>query len=186
MPAVIVENDESQWRDETGVLYHFPRRYEQILTPGEQLLYYKGRMRDRSYAAQRLSPEPHYFGVGRVGRVFDDPHSHKGDRFAMVEGFEAFSAPVPIRDGTGDTYETIPESRQTNYWRDGVRPVSLTVFERIVNAANITPAAERNHLDPSWPTAELQSGIEGGSKVIYTTVTSGIRVFGRTLSHSMA
>jgi hypothetical protein len=26
MPAVIVENDESQWKDETGEIYHFPRR----------------------------------------------------------------------------------------------------------------------------------------------------------------
>ena len=29
--AVIVENDISAWADETGVLYHFPKRYLEIL-----------------------------------------------------------------------------------------------------------------------------------------------------------
>jgi putative restriction endonuclease len=60
MPAVIVENDESAWDDQTGALYHFPERYLSILQPGERVIYYKGRMRNKRFAPQRLSPDAHY------------------------------------------------------------------------------------------------------------------------------
>jgi 5-methylcytosine-specific restriction protein A len=71
MPAIIVENDESQWKDETGEIYHFPKRYLPILTPGQRVIYYKSRLRNPDYAAQRLSADPHYFGIAEIGQV---PH----------------------------------------------------------------------------------------------------------------
>ena len=33
--VIITENDVSQWEDQTGVLYHFPKRYEKYLKPGD-------------------------------------------------------------------------------------------------------------------------------------------------------
>jgi hypothetical protein len=35
--AVIVENDESPWQDETVVLCHFPTRYRELLAPGTRV-----------------------------------------------------------------------------------------------------------------------------------------------------
>ncbi|HCI3596178.1 TPA: restriction endonuclease, partial [Pseudomonas aeruginosa] len=55
MPAVIAENDVSIWDDETGAVYHYPRRYSAILKPGVQVVYYKGKLTDKSFADQRLS-----------------------------------------------------------------------------------------------------------------------------------
>ncbi len=49
MYAVIVENDVSQWDDDTGVLYHFPKRYLKYLQPGTHVIYYKGRIKDKAY-----------------------------------------------------------------------------------------------------------------------------------------
>ena len=44
MYTVIVENDESIWSDDTGVLYHFPKRYVNLLSPGTNVIYYKGKL----------------------------------------------------------------------------------------------------------------------------------------------
>ncbi|MCR7161755.1 restriction endonuclease, partial [Pseudomonas aeruginosa] len=49
MPAVIAENDVSIWDDETGAVYHYPRRYSAILKPGVQVVYYKGKLTDKSF-----------------------------------------------------------------------------------------------------------------------------------------
>ena len=37
--AVIVQNDESAWDDSKGDLYHYPPRYQEILTPGCKVVY---------------------------------------------------------------------------------------------------------------------------------------------------
>jgi predicted HNH restriction endonuclease len=82
MPAVIVENDESQWKDETGTRYHFPKRYLSLLLPGQKVVYYRGRLRTPAFAANRLSADRHYFGIAKIGCVYADPNSSKGDHFA--------------------------------------------------------------------------------------------------------
>ena len=130
MPAIIVENDESPWEDQTGRLYHFPERYLPILTPGQRVIYYKGRMRNRRFAEHRLSPDAHYFGVATIGRVFPDVNSRKRDNFADIENYNPFRSPVAMRDSDGRTFELIPPSRQRNYWRDAVRPISDEVYNR--------------------------------------------------------
>ena len=43
--AVIVENDISAWADETGVLYHFPKRYLELLKPNTRVVYYKEKLK---------------------------------------------------------------------------------------------------------------------------------------------
>lgn len=109
--AVIVQNDESEWDDITGELYHFPRVYKDILQSGCRVIYYKGKMTDIRYAVERLSSAPHYFGVGTVGGVVLDPESTKGNRFAEVLDFQEFGGAVLAKqDGT--YLEEIPEARK--------------------------------------------------------------------------
>lgn len=134
MPAVIAENDVSIWSDETGAIYHFPKRYGGILTPGVRVVYYKGRMVDRTFASKRLSPDPHYFGVATIGKVYSDPNSTKGDLFALISDYRAFESPVLAKSGS--TYlEIIPASQATNYWRNGVRRIEQTTLEAILKQA---------------------------------------------------
>ncbi|MDZ3990950.1 HNH endonuclease [Pseudomonas sp. Teo4] len=139
MPVVIVENDTSQWEDETGAVYHFPKRYQTWLAQGAEVIYYKGRIKDKTFDSERLSSGPHYFGKARIGKVYPDPKSDKGDLFALVEDFTPFEAAVPSKiDGV--YLETIPASRVKNYWRDGVRPIAQSVYDAILSHAKLLPS----------------------------------------------
>jgi predicted HNH restriction endonuclease len=114
--AVIAQNDTSAWDDVKGDLYHYPATYQAILTPGCRIVYYKGRMLDRIYASERLSPQPHYFGVGVVGESILDPSSTKKDRYCEILEYQEFEEAVPAKVD-GAYLENIPESRTSNYWR---------------------------------------------------------------------
>lgn len=130
MPAVIAENDVSIWDDETGAVYHYPRRYSAILKPGVQVVYYKGKLTDKSFADQRLSAQPHYFGIARIGKVYPDPESSKGDLFALIESFQPFEQAVLAKEGNS-YLEPIPPSKASNYWRSGVREIGQVTFDSI-------------------------------------------------------
>ncbi|MFH4371218.1 HNH endonuclease [Vibrio alginolyticus] len=131
MYAVIVENDVSQWADDTGVLYHFPKRYLKYLEPGTQVIYYKGRIKDKAYQESRLSNEPHYFGIGTIGKVFPDRNSTKNDYFGTIDSFETFTKPI-LAKIDGNYLENIPSNLVSNYWRNGVRPISKENYELIL------------------------------------------------------
>ncbi|MBG6074007.1 putative restriction endonuclease [Polaromonas sp. CG_9.7] len=168
--AVIVENDESHWRDETGKNYHFPNRYRKFLLPGTIVVYYKGKLRDNSFAAGRLSPEPHYFGIATIGAHLLDVASAKADWYAKVENYQLFAAAVPNKKPDGSYYESIPSSRLKNYWRDGVRSIDKTTYEKIVVSAKFhLPLAL---ILPTMNDAGqgLTSSIEGAKKLVYTTI----------------
>lgn len=165
MPAVIAENDVSIWDDQPGAVYHFPKRYSSILVPGTRVVYYKGKLTDRAFAAQRLSPKPHYFGVARIGRVYPDPKSSKGDLFALIEEFQPFESAV-LAKKDGSYLETIPASRASNYWRDGVRQVSESTLESILAEARIKASGvseDRSNYD----IGELESRVEGSTTAYY-------------------
>ena len=136
MYVVIVENDVSEWDDETGVAYHFPKRYAKLLQPGTQVIYYKGVLKEKAFREQRLSDDAHYFGAARIGRVYPDRSSTKGDLFARIDDFQPFPKPVPNKLD-GEYLEIIPESRQSNYWRDGVREIDAETYERILSLAGL-------------------------------------------------
>lgn len=172
MYAVITENDVSQWDDETGILYHFPKRYSKQLLPGSRVIYYKGRIRDKQYSPNRLSDKPHYFGIATLGKVFRDKASTKGDLFAIIEEYSPFTKPVLAK--TGDKYfEIIPEHRKSNYWRDGVRAIDEQVYDRILNSLSegeltaLEPApAQQNDESDIY---SYESGEEGQKKSKYVT-----------------
>ena len=167
--CVIVENDISQWDDQTGVLYHFPKRYQKFLTPGSEVIYYKGSLKQKTYSGRRLSDLPHYFGVAVIGTVFRDKSSSKGDLFATIENYKEFSEAVLAKNG--DTYlEEIPLSKVNNYWRDGVRVISEDVYERITSAATkLTPQRRIKKDTLNDLEASLVSGEEGKKKQRYIT-----------------
>jgi putative restriction endonuclease len=171
--AVIAENDESKWDDDTGTIYHFPKRYVATLSPGVKLIYYKGGMRNVSFAASRLSVEPHYFGMASIGSVHLDKKSAKGDLFATIEGYVPFDTAVLAKQPSGAYYEQIPPSRVANYWRDGVRSIDETVYAAILAATGILSNDAKMHSDSSHeglpPDDEFESGQEGTPTLRYVT-----------------
>jgi hypothetical protein len=75
--SIIAENDESEWEDIKGEVYHYPNTYRNILTTGCQVIYYKGKLRDQQYSESRLSDEPHYFGCAVIGESVSDHLSER-------------------------------------------------------------------------------------------------------------
>lgn len=165
MPAVIAENDVSIWADETGAVYHYPKRYSSILAPGVRVIYYKGKLIDKAFADQRLSPQPHYFGVARIGTVYPDPKSTKGDLFALIEDFQPFEWAVLAKEGD-DYLEPIPQSKASNYWRSGVREIDQSTFESILARAKLKPPqiAEKQETED---VLDFESRMEGSLSTYY-------------------
>lgn len=165
--AIIAENDVSQWKDQTGESYHFPKRYLKILTPGCKVIYYKGKLKDKSFSASRLSDQPHYFGIASIGQSVKDPSSSKNDYFCEVLDFQKFSDPV-LAKINNEYLETIPESKKRNYWRDGARKIDHATYEKITSLANICIKEPRGAYNT---TLELESTgtIEGNKIVRYST-----------------
>lgn len=86
--AILTENDVSKWKDQTGEKYHFPSRYLSILESGSKIIYYKGKLKDKSYSRFRLSNEPHYFGSGEIGKIVKDVDS---DRMIILQPLKIIS-----------------------------------------------------------------------------------------------
>lgn len=166
MPVIITENDVSQWDDETGVVYHFPKRYKALLQPDTEVIYYKGRIKDKAFASARLSEEPHYFGMARVAEVYVDKKSDKGDFYARIESFILFEEAVPAKI-EGAYLETIPSNRTSNYWRDGVRGISSRDYYAIIHLANL-PATKITAGDPAYASDPLAfESTNEGNKTSY-------------------
>ena len=142
MYTIITENDESAWADETGVLYHFPKRYLKYLEPGTNVIYYKGSLKNKSFAKNRLSDAPHYFAIAKIGKTYPDKESSKNDFFATITDFIPFEEAVLAKDDT-EYLETIPNSRKFNYWRDGVRAIDEDTYYLIISRVSPNKISER-------------------------------------------
>ncbi|MBU8877958.1 DUF3883 domain-containing protein [Bacillus sp. FJAT-29790] len=132
--SIIAENDESQWEDQTGILYHFPARYKNILTPGTKVIYYKSRMKNREFASMRLSKEPHYFGLATIGEVYPYTNTAKNQYFAKIEEYIPFGEAIDFKDSKNNYLENVSKS---NYWRDGVRKITKEIYIKIVSLSNL-------------------------------------------------
>ncbi|ADP98874.1 HNH endonuclease [Marinobacter adhaerens] len=167
--AVITENDESKWDDETGVQYHYPVMYQKYLEPGTKVVYYKGRIgKDKKYESARLSNQPHYFGVAEIASIDALSKEEGGGWMARLINYQEFLEAVPHKVD-GETFEDIPESQKSNYWRRSVRGISPDVFERILDASSPLPVPPGTFKTKGQ--RDLSStGIEGKKRVVYTTV----------------
>jgi hypothetical protein len=133
--VIITENDESQWDDKTGVSYNYPSKYNRILSPGTKVIYYKGKLKDKKFEDIRLSNNPHYFGVAIIGDNYLDKNASKKEYYCDILTFQPFDEPVPFKIN-GAYLESIPESKKSNYWRDGVREVTKETFDKILELAS--------------------------------------------------
>ncbi|MEN2752626.1 HNH endonuclease [Psychrobacter sp. FBL11] len=142
MYTIITENDESAWADKTGFLYHFPKKYLKHLEPGTNIIYYKGSLKKKAFSKTRLSDYPHYFGIAKIGKTYLDKESSKNDFFATITDFIPFREAVLAKDDS-KYLETIPESRKSNYWRDGVRAIDENTYHLIVSKTNLIKVSEQ-------------------------------------------
>ncbi|QYJ96992.1 HNH endonuclease [Shewanella alkalitolerans] len=173
MYTIITENDESAWEDETGILYHFPKRYQRYLEPGTRLVYYKGKITNKLFSGKRLSDSPHYFAVAKIGKVYPDKESTKGDLFATIVDYTPFEKAVLAKNESG-YLETIPDTRKNNYWRDGARVIDQYIYQKIISLAELGQVSEST---PDYNASEalndldnlLESSSDGKASMRYVT-----------------
>jgi hypothetical protein len=146
MPIVLVSSeanatDRYAWKDMTGVQYHYPNSYRNIIRSGEEFVYYRGIRR-----LQGRRGQAEYFGRGVIGDIWRDPSvssiapKGKWAWYCGIEDYLPFPIAVPAKVD-GMFFETI----KANRWRNGVREVPKQIFARILAAAGEVP----EELDPS-------------------------------------
>lgn len=172
MPLVLVSNeanatDRYAWKDVTGIQYHYPNSYRNMIRSGEQFVYYRGIRR-----LQGRRGQAEYFGRGVIGDIWRDPSvsstAPKG-RWAWycgIEDYMPFPVAVPAKIG-GMFFETI----KANRWRNGVREVPQQIFARILAAAGEAPEElEASNFSPSRVSlpelASIRIGVTTGSLMV--------------------
>ena len=164
--VVITENDESNWKDQTGVWYHYPPRYKKLITEGATVLYYKGKLKDSRFQAKRLTNLPHYFGVGLIGEVIQETQTK--NLFAKILEFKMFNEAVLFKDENG-YLEVKANSISYNYFRgNAVRSLTEVEFKNIVSKAT---HEEQAFFEPEakYETAHTSNVLEGKKVVYYST-----------------
>ncbi len=164
--AVITQNDDSEWDDVRGDLYHYPNSYKKILESGCKVVYYTGRAKEKTNTNRRII-EPHYFGTGIVGDVIQDPENAR-NYYCEILDYKEFSEPILAKQQDGTFLESIPQSRASNYWRFAVRAISLADYERI--CGGVTSNKRKKRKLPSLnDDFESTSATEGKKKVRYSS-----------------
>jgi len=135
--------DRYAWKDITGVQYHYPNGYRNLIHTGDRFVYYRGVRRSRGARGPA-----EYFGQGIIGDIWRDPKSatdtpkRKWAWYCAIEDYAPFVVPVPAKiDGV--FFETVSSNKWRNggMWRNGVRKVSEENFERILIAAGASGGA---------------------------------------------
>lgn len=127
---VITENDVSAWDDKTGEEYHYPSRYQKLITPGVLVVYYKGASREKSHEFDRKSPNPHYFGMAKIESIRVDERNKK-NYFAKIVDYVEFDVAVDFKDSQGHYLEQ-KHIMKSNYWRDAVRLIDEETYNSII------------------------------------------------------
>ena len=165
MFAIITENDESAWKDETGIRYHFPKKYQKHLKPGTKVIYYKGTLKNKKFSSERLSDAPHYFAFAEIGEIISDKKSVKGDFFAEITKYTAFKKAVLAKKDSS-YLETFPEE-QKNYWRNGVRVINQSTYNLILSYVNEYEVSEKKStylLDIDNDLNDMSNSLESSSE----------------------
>jgi hypothetical protein len=113
----------SNYDDQIGSLYHFPRRYfNQLTLPEIEFIYFE----------PKKSGKGEYFGYGQIGKVSPDPQN-PDQFFAEILNYRPFSDPVPGLDDEGKPRESGPFYNPQN----AVRKTSSDIFAAICGEGGI-------------------------------------------------
>ena len=107
----------SEYDDEIGRLYHFPRKYfNQLTVPDAEFIYFE----------PKKAGKPEYFGYGQIGKVDQDPRNPE-QFFAEILNYRPFSTLVPGFDEKGQSRELGPYYNPQN----AVRKTTPDIFAAI-------------------------------------------------------
>ncbi len=130
MPLVLATGAATEsghtYADVLGLVYEYPRRYRNLIQPGEVFVYYRGRRRDVGGTQPQV-----YLGCGTIGAT---SAGSKPDRMRCeILSYTPFLDPVPFKKADGSHLE--PGGSRRGYFQPGVRRVDPETWEGIVWAA---------------------------------------------------
>jgi Protein of unknown function DUF262 len=113
----------SEYQDQIGKLYHFPKKYfNQLTVPAAEFIYFE----------PKKSGKGEYFGYGQIGRVY--PDAQNDDQFfAEILDYRPFPNAVPSSDDSGQSREFGPFYNPQN----AVRKTSTDIFAAICGDGGI-------------------------------------------------
>lgn len=139
---VLTENEVNanpgyDWKDKTGIQYHFPHQYRWRMETGTRFIYYRGSLR-----ADGKKRTPEYFGRGVVGRLWQDPETDGAPLrqqawYCSIVDYEEFEKSVPFKDDKGVYLEAGSSEVARNYFRNGFRTIEKRNFDHILHLAGI-------------------------------------------------
>jgi hypothetical protein len=167
LPLALTVNERSVadrgYEDRIGISYEYPRAYQRRVRPGDCFVYYRGGRR-----ADSSRQMPDYLGAGIIGEV---RNSRQPDRLVCETlDYTPFPQPVPFRDEAGAYLE--PHSSRA-YFRQGVRPIPQSAYERILERAEVgggAPSSETSVLDAATQRGAQPSLWHGASQEHITAV----------------
>jgi hypothetical protein len=168
MPLILTSNevivsDDFDWEDVTGVQYHYPNGYRNLIRSGERFVYYRGVRR-----AGKKRGNAEYFGTGLIGDVWRDARIPQDvpkkdwQWFRAIDSYVPFRAPVAAKIN-GNFFEVLP----SNGWRTAVRKISDETLGAILNAADVVTFSEERSSD-------LQADLPNLSEVELEAVANGL------------
>lgn len=109
----------SSYKDEVGVLYHFPKRYlKRIQSPEANFIYYE----------PREGGDQVYFGSGTIGQTWLDPEDST-HYYAEILDYSPFPKSVSYWGLRGGSFEP------ARTMRNSVRRIEQTLFQEILKKA---------------------------------------------------
>ena len=113
----------SNYQDQIGQLYHFPKKYfNQLTLPAPEFIYLE----------PRKAGKGEYFGYGQIGKVYPD-NQNEDQFFAEILDYRPFATPVPGFDENGQSREVGPYYNPQN----AVRKTSSDIFASICGDGGI-------------------------------------------------
>jgi len=148
--------DDPDYLDVEGVIYHYPQRYFALIGGYEKFIYY------RPARGASSSEASTYFGYGSLGEPFPDP-ADESHRYVPILQYNRFADPVSyLEEATGRYYESGYSSR-TAFTGRSVRRIAATDFFRILAAAGVAGDPYANLPDTELLVAAPYSPIAPGS-----------------------
>jgi len=145
--VVVQYREGSDYKDQIGRLYHFPRKYfNQLTLPDAEFIYFE----------PKSTGKGGYFGYGQIGKVYPDPQN-TDQFFAEILNYYPFSTAVPATDEKGLSRELGPYYNAQN----AVRKTSPDIFAAICAEGGIdltalgveseSPESDEPIIDPFEP-----------------------------------
>lgn len=113
------------YADILGKKYNYPKRYRNLIVPGETVVFYTG---TRAYPGK----EPlSYLGIAIIAQIREAVNSIDGDLQCGFHCYTEFQKSVPFK--IEGHYLESKANGNPNHWRQGVRKISLEDLHMILS-----------------------------------------------------